>query len=152
MRCESKGLTMSASQATIDNKGLRDNPVQAKYKRQYSDEEKALALVALDFNGGNLHRTARELSIPRKTLAEWATGRNQNPDVAKMRQLHGDDLAVRVEAMAWQLLNSITPEKMQKANLLQLSRAVCMFVDKMLLLRGCKCGAAQGRRGLRRAL
>jgi transposase-like protein len=124
---------------------------EAKTKRQYSDEEKALALVALNFNGGNLHRTARELTIPRKTLAAWAAGRNQHPDVAKKRQLRGDDLADRLEEIIRDALDRITPEKMQQASLLQLARAVGLFVDKMLTLRGCRCGAAQGRRGLRRS-
>jgi transcriptional regulator with PAS, ATPase and Fis domain len=59
----------------------------AKQKRQYSDQEKAFALVALDSNQGNLHRTAKELRMPRKTLAEWAKGKNQSPVVAKIRQL-----------------------------------------------------------------
>ena len=113
----------------------------AKTKRQYSDEEKALALVALDFNGGNLHRTARELTIPRKTLAAWAAGRNQHPDVAKKRQLHSDNLADRLEGIIRDALDAISPEKMQQASLLQLARAVGLFVDKMLLLRGCRCGA-----------
>jgi transposase-like protein len=122
----------------------------AKPRRQYSDEEKALVLVALDFNGGNLHRTARELTIPRKTLAAWAEGRNQHPEVAKKRQLHGDDLADRFEEMIRAALEAITPEKMQKARLIELSRSLGVFVDKMLLLRGCTCGAAKGRRGLRR--
>jgi hypothetical protein len=122
----------------------------AKQKRQYSDEEKALALVALDFNGGNLHRTARELSIPRKTLAAWAEGHNQCSEVAKKRQLHGDDLAGKFEELIRAALEAITPKKMQAARLVELSRSLGVFVDKMLLLRGCTCGAAQGRRGLRR--
>jgi transposase-like protein len=123
----------------------------AKTKRQYSDEEKALALVALDFNGGNLHRTARELSIPRETLEAWPAGRNQHPDVAKKRQLAGDNIAERLEEIIRDALDHITPEKMQQATLLQLARAVGLFVDKMLMLRGCRCGAARGRRGLRRS-
>jgi hypothetical protein len=122
----------------------------AKPKRQYSDEEKALSLVALDFNGGNLHRTARELSIPRKTLAAWAGGHNQCSEVAKKRQLREDDLADRFEEIIRAALEAITPEKMQAARLIELSRSVGLFVDKILLLRGCRCGAAKGRRGLRR--
>jgi transposase-like protein len=150
---ESKGLTATPKRMIIENKGLIAKPanrVQGAVKRQYSDEEKALALVALDFNGGNLHRTARELTIPRKTLAAWAVGHNQCSDVAKKRQLHGDDLAERFEEIIWKALESITPEKMQAARLLDLSRSVGVFVDKMLLLRSCTCGAAKGRRGLRR--
>lgn len=136
----------------VENKELTANRVQAKHKRQYTDEEKALALVALDFNGGNLHRTARELSIPRKTLAEWARGCNQCLDVAKMRQLRGGDLADRLEQTIREALDSITPEKMRAARLVDLSRALGVFVDKLLQLRGCTCGAAKGRRGQRRVV
>src|SRR5256885_11187479 len=104
----------------------------AKQKRQYSDEEKALALTALDFNGGNLYRTARELSIPRKTLAAWAGGHNQCSDVAKKRQLHSGDLADRLEEVIRQTLDSITPELIGKARLIERIRALSICVDKML--------------------
>jgi transposase-like protein len=134
----------------LTGKSGKEMQMAAKSKRQYSGEEKALALVALDFNGGNLHRTARELTLPRKTLAAWTTRRNQHPEVAKKRQLHGDDLADRLEEVIRNALDAITPEKLQQGSLLQLARAVGRFVDKMVLLRGCRCGAAQGRCGLRR--
>ena len=120
-----------------------------KSKRQYSDEEKALALVALDFNGGNLHRTARELTIPRKTLAAWAAGRNHHPEVAKKRRFESDQLADRLEEIIRDALDAITPEKMQQAGLLQLARAVGLFVDKVVLLRGCRCRASQCRQWVR---
>jgi hypothetical protein len=122
-----------------------------KTKRQYTDEEKGFALVALDFNQGNLHRTAKELSMPRKTLAEWASGRNQSPVVANIRQLQGGNLSDRFEAAVWQLLGSLTDgEKMRRATFLEIVKAMDICVDKMLLLRSCRCGAAQGRRGLKR--
>ena len=119
-------------------------------KRHYTEEDKALALVAMDFNLGNLHRTARELSIPRKTLAAWARGHNQSPDVANKHQLRGDALAGRLEDMCFRLLEAITPEMMRKARLIELVRVAGICVDKMLQLRGCTCGVAKGRRGLRR--
>ena len=106
--------------------------------------------MALDFNGGNLNRTAQELSIPRKTLAEWARSVNQCHDVAKIRQLRGGDLADRLEKVIRHTLDSLTPEVIAKARFIDRIRAVGLFVDKMLQLRGCRCGAAQGRRGLRR--
>jgi transposase-like protein len=63
-------------------------------KRQYSDNDKATALAVLDANQGNVKGTARQLSIPHKTLDEWAKGRNQHPEVAVLRtdkkqELHG---------------------------------------------------------------
>lgn len=123
---------------------------QSKRYRQYTDEEKAFALVALDFNLGNLNRAARELSIPRKTLAEWAAGRNQNVAVAKKRQLQGEEIADKLEELVWRILASVTDEKLRKTKALDLIRMSGICIDKMLQLRGCRCGAAQGRRGLQK--
>ncbi len=53
-------------------------------RRVYSDEERATALAALDGNGGNRQRTARQLGIPRKTLATRASGA-VHPVVADLR-------------------------------------------------------------------
>ncbi len=54
-------------------------------RRQYSDSEKATALAALDANGGNVSRTAKQLNIARKTLAGWAESRGVHPEVADLR-------------------------------------------------------------------
>lgn len=43
-------------------------------RRTYTTDEIAEGLAALELNGGNLKRTAQELSIPRKTLAGWREG------------------------------------------------------------------------------
>jgi len=43
-------------------------------RHRYSDEERADALLALEANGGNLSRTARQMGIPRATLRLWAQG------------------------------------------------------------------------------
>jgi hypothetical protein len=128
---------------------LPNKPTIKRY-RSYTDEEKAFALVALDFNQGNLHRTARELSIPRKTLAEWANGKNQSQEVAKKRQIQGSNIADKLEELVWRLVDSITDEKMSQATFLEIVRAMDICVDKMLQLRSCHYGAAHRRRGLKR--
>lgn len=40
-------------------------------KRSYTDADKERARVALDANGGNLSRAARDADVPRATLHEW---------------------------------------------------------------------------------
>jgi hypothetical protein len=100
----------------------------------YSDEERATALAALDGNGGNRQRTARQLGIPRKTLATWASGA-VHPAVADLRHQKKRDLADGLEQVAYRLLDAI-PGKLEGASLLELAIGLGILVDKMLLLRG----------------
>jgi hypothetical protein len=109
-------------------------------RRSYSDEEWATALAALDGNGGNRQRTARQLGIPRKTLATWASGA-VHPVVADLRHQKKRELADALEQVACRLLDAI-PSKLEGASLLELAISLGILVDKMLLLRG---GAAHGR-------
>jgi transposase-like protein len=104
-----------------------------KARRSYSDEQKAEALAGLDANAGNVARTARQLSLPRKTLDQWAKGR-VHPDVANLRQGKKEALADRLEALALRLADAM-PGKIAGASLIQLAVAVGIVIDKMLLLR-----------------
>lgn len=103
-------------------------------RRQYSDAEKAGVLAALDANGGNVSKTARDTGVPRKTLAEWAAAR-LHPDVAELRQSKKTDLATQLEDIARRLAGAI-PEKMATANLQQTATSMGIAIDKMQLLRG----------------
>lgn len=109
-------------------------------RRVYSDEERATALAALDGNGGNRQRTARQLGIPRKTLATWASG-PIHPAVADLRHQKKRELADALEQVAYRLLDAV-PGKLEGASLLELAIALGILVDKMLLLRG---GSVRGR-------
>lgn len=102
-------------------------------KRTYSDEEKAAALLALDANGGNVAKTAREARVPRKTLEEWEKGRI-HPAVANIRQHEREPLADRLEAMAHDLVD-VMPDKLAEASLQQIALTLGIAVDKMRLLR-----------------
>jgi transposase-like protein len=104
-------------------------------RRQYSDAEKAAALAALDANGGNVARTARDLDIPRKTLAEWAADRHTHSEVAELRQEKKRDLAQRLEEIAWELAEAL-PGKKELASLQHTATAMAIAIDKMQLLRG----------------
>lgn len=42
-------------------------------RREYSDDDRATGIALLQANSGNLSRTAKQLGVPRKTLAGWAT-------------------------------------------------------------------------------
>jgi len=98
--------------------------------RNYSDSEKAAALVALDFCGGNESEASRKVGIPRKTLHEWAEERGVTPDVAEIRQEKKADLADALEDLAFNLVGKLLSS--EKASGVDLG----IVVDKMLLLRG----------------
>jgi hypothetical protein len=102
-------------------------------KRRYSDEDKAVALAALDANGGNLARAASETGVPRKTLAEWASGRVAD-GVADIRHQKKEDLADRLEAIAHALVDAI-PGKVKDADLARIATSLGITIDKMRLLR-----------------
>jgi hypothetical protein len=104
-----------------------------KARRSYSDEQKAEALAGLDANAGNVTRTARQLSLPRKTLDQWAKGR-VHPGVAELRHQKKEELADRLEALAYQLLDAL-PGKIAGASLIQIAVALGIVIDKMVLLR-----------------
>ena len=111
-------------------------------KRDYSDKEKASALAALDFNGGNLKYTAQQLGISERTLGWWA-GRykkkqsdeapqagGSNPDILVQKQEIKESLADRLELLAHKYIDRL--EKLEKVTAIDMA----VVVDKMLLLRG----------------
>ena len=105
-------------------------------RRRYSDNDRATALAALDANGGNAAKTARELGIPRITLKEWADGRH-NDDVSDNRQLKRDDLASKFEQIANAYTDRLLdPKVIEKSKASEASTVAGTAVDKMRLLRG----------------
>lgn len=112
----------------------------AKGQRQYSEAEKATALAALDANGGNVNRTARQLGIPRKTLTLWAAG-HVHPDVAASRQEKKKDLAAVLERLALRLANYCGRKAtIEGSSLVQAATSLGIAVDKLQNLRGQNAG------------
>jgi transposase-like protein len=107
-------------------------------RRRYADDDKAVALAALDANGGNARRTARQLGIPRKTLSGWAAGRGAGPAVDKLRPQKRAELAGRLEAVALRLLDA-APSLIAAAPLRGLAVALGIVLDKLTALRGPGC-------------
>lgn len=103
-------------------------------KRQYSDSDKATALVTLDANGGNVARTARLLRIPHKTLDDWVKGRNQHADVAMLTDYKRGDLTEELEEIAHQCAD-LLPEKLPNASVREIVGALHIVIEKLQLLR-----------------
>jgi transposase-like protein len=104
-------------------------------RRQYSDSDKAAALAALDANGGNANKTAKELGIGESTLRSWANGRGTHPEVAKLRERKKDEIAGRLVDIVHQIIDDM-PSKMKDATLQQMATTLGIAVEKIQLLQG----------------
>lgn len=104
-------------------------------KRQYSDEDKAIALVALKANGGNLSKTARETGFPLSTIRNWRDGNGVVDEVAEIGNEKAIDFAnlLRAELMA---IFDTLPDKRDDAKYRELATAAGIFIDKLQLLTG----------------
>lgn len=98
-----------------------------------SDEEKAQALAALDANGGDVSRTARQLGLPRTTLNEWKAGRVTN-GVTELRQVKKASLADELERIAYKCVE-VLPDKLETATAKDTAVVLGVSVEKMQLLR-----------------
>ncbi len=100
-------------------------------KRSYSDREKATALAALDFHGGNLSAASKALGVPIKTLSDWRDGAAVNADVAEFRNEEKANLVEMFEQVIVAGLRAKleTPEKLSGVD-------IGIFTDKMNVLRG----------------
>ena len=104
-------------------------------KRQYSDNDKASALAALDANGGNVSGTARQLKIPRTTLLEWEATRGISADVPNIRQEKKESLAEKFEQLAEKLVDDLIA-RVGEGKFVEEATAAAIATDKMQLLRG----------------
>lgn len=131
----------------------------AKKRRQYTPEEIAAGLAALQANGGNIKRTARELSMPEATLRKWhnTIKIEQPPPVSAQpecatecavgkKELTGilagqaiGNLPVLLESVAWKLsrmLPKAAKIARDKGQVSQIATAAAIAVDKALLIKG----------------
>lgn len=110
-------------------------PKPKRFKRQYSDAEKASALLALEANGGNVKGTARQLGIPVKTLGDWSKDQHVNESVAEIRHEKRPDLIDRFMSEIDKALEAMGAKRTD-ASYADLARTIGIFTDKMQLLKG----------------
>jgi transposase-like protein len=101
-------------------------------KRRYTDDERAGALAALAVNSGNVNRTARQVGVPRRTLAQWAKGQ-RHPEAAQMSQLKKRPLAEALQDLAYQLID-MPASTIAKASVKDRAIATGVLIDKAQLL------------------
>jgi len=122
-------------------------------QRGYSDADKAAALAALAANGGNVARTARQLDIPRKTLAGWPEEHPAGPELATSSPpkkgrpatpppapeaiaAAAGSLSDQFRSFVGRVLGLTTDDDIRAATLAQRFTAAGIAVDKAQLLEG----------------
>ena len=114
--------------------------VRTKRRASYSDDEKASALTLLAVNNGNVKRTARTLGLPHSTLTAWAQARGIGARVTELCHFKKETLADKFKQVVRAMLDgAMNPAKIEGAHLKDLMVAVGVCIDKMVMLRGCRC-------------
>ena len=110
-------------------------PINPRLKHyNYTDEDRAAALVYLQSNHWQIRTSARDLGIPHETLRQWALGNGLTPVAReKYREIKGS-LSSKLEDIAHQLIDAI-PDTIPNASLKDLGAILAVVIDKMRLLR-----------------
>ena len=109
-------------------------------KRQYSDNDKAVALATLDANEGNIRQTAKMLKLPESTLTDWSNNRGVCPEVAEIRDDKKTELADKLEEVAHALTDNILLRAQSDFSVLtplkDFAVSLGIAIDKMQVLKG----------------
>jgi len=103
----------------------------------YTSDDRAAGLAALQSNGGNLRRTARETGISDATLRRWRDETDARKDAAngarmpEARATLADRLREFVDAAL-----TVAPHKLHEANLRDVFTSLGIAIDKLQLLEG----------------
>jgi hypothetical protein len=112
-------------------------------RRRYSDEERAACLAALEANGGNAAKTARDCGVPAQSLRQWARG-TRHPEATHMSTRKKKDLGTKLNEIAHKLAGAI-PGKIKGAGLRDLSVSLGVAIDKARLLQGQPTSISENR-------
>lgn len=105
--------------------------------RDYSESDRYSALAAFDMYGGNYHRTSIAYNVPVSTLRAWVearAARGEGP--SNLERERRGSLAAKLESKVHDVVESITPEVIQKATLSQRGVFIGIGVDKLKVLFG----------------
>lgn len=116
-------------------------------QRTYSDEEKALALEAINLAGGNVLAASDQLGIPYRTLLDWSRGDGIPPKLmadfaAKKSGIISDKLVLLRDAIAGEMMSEL---KLFTAPLKDLATAFGIVTDKLRLMEGKPTSISENR-------
>ena len=118
-------------------------------QRQYTPEDKAKALLALEANSGNVNGTARELGMPEATLRSWKERGldGMDEEVRQIYEGHQSDLGLKLEGILETFLPYLDDEEaIEEASLKERSVSFGILVDKYRLVTGRSTANVEERR------
>lgn len=98
-------------------------------KRKYEDKDKAAVLTLLDWNTGNVRKTATDTGVPEATIRAWVEHKKTNPEVAKAVEEMEGSLADQIEQTIRVALVAAR-KKLPKASLGAINSTVSMLAEK----------------------
>lgn len=108
--------------------------------RAYTEEQIATALAALQGNGGNAKRTAKQLAIPLATLRGWAGKNTKSSGKPKKVSVEAESAAQARLAQKFtdfaDLALDAAPERIEKMGGKDLLISAAVATEKALLLTG----------------
>ena len=110
----------------------------------YTNEQKAGALAALRANNGNISKTARMLKINTITLRSWREAAKTSPELSAKVAGKVEEISSRLDKIIHLLITEI-PNKIENANLSQLTAALGTAIDKKNLLLGKPTSISESR-------
>lgn len=97
--------------------------------RDYSPKDKAAALVLLDWNNGNVRKTAKDIGVPEGTLRSWKTQADENPEIKTAADEMAGSLADQIE-QTLRIGLAEARKKLPKASLSAINSTVSMLAEK----------------------
>jgi len=104
-----------------------------RHQKRYTDNDRARTLAALQANNGNITRTSRDTGVSASTIRHWRD--NTSETVAATRDQKVATLAEELETLAYKLAWAL-PERIEGANLGQVTTSLGIVIDKLQLLQG----------------
>lgn len=110
---------------------------KGKIKPHYSPKERGAALALLDFNNGNIQKTASQLKVPRTTLNEWDKGRHLDTETALEHQRRRIDIDGALDEVVYDYFIAMRAKlKEKKTSLYHMQGGVSILLDKRNVLMG----------------
>lgn len=103
----------------------------------YTPEQRGAALALLDFNGGNIKRTAAQLQMSRQTLSDWNAGRGVDEAAKVSHVRHRLDIVGLVEETLSEYLAAARQKvRERKTSFFHINGGIGILVDKRNVMLG----------------
>src|SRR5690606_9896795 len=126
--------------------GRPNPPERRRHRMAYSERDRATALAALESNGGNLKRTAKQLGMSTSTLRRGTHEADDDTETGPLKTATAAALPETRASIADRLREfihsalDVAGAKLEEANLQQVFTAIGISAEKAQLLDGKPTG------------